>query len=368
MASPNEMRFAGLLGDELAALRTTGHVRHFPAGTTIFSAGDPGDGFHVVESGRVQISAALGSGELRPLATIGPGECFGEMALLDDAPRSAAAIAEIPTQTLFLNRADFLSLLQARPTLALNLIREFSGRMRALNGKYLTEIVQSERLATVGRFASTIVHDFKNPLATIGLAAELAAAPDTPAALRTRAQHQIERQIARMSTMLNELIDFTRPSDRRTFLTPTNFGPFITPILAELREEVANRDVALELLTPAPAVEIQLQPSRLPRLFYNLIANAVDAMPHGGKIFLGFHPAGRELRVELEDTGPGIAPEIAQQLFQPFATHGKSHGTGLGLSIAKRIAEDHGGRLWVESAPGRGAKFCFTLPVSSPPA
>jgi signal transduction histidine kinase len=70
------------------------------------------------------------------------------------------------------------------------------------------------------------------------------------------------------------------------------------------------------------------------------------------------------LRVEVEDTGPGIAPEIEPALFTPFATYGKPHGTGLGLTICKKIAEDHRGRIWAAARePGRGAKFIFTLPV-----
>jgi signal transduction histidine kinase len=87
-------------------------------------------------------------------------------------------------------------------------------------------------------------------------------------------------------------------------------------------------------------------------------------MPDGGKIFLRFAVDGRDLRIEVEDTGRGIAPEIARSLFQPFATHGKTRGTGLGLSICKRIVEDHGGSISARSAPGRGATFIFTLPLA----
>ena len=87
-------------------------------------------------------------------------------------------------------------------------------------------------------------------------------------------------------------------------------------------------------------------------------------MLSGGKIFLRFHINGSELVTEVEDTGPGIAPEIAEKLFQPFATHGKTHGTGLGLSICKKIIEDHGGKISCRSEPGHGAIFCFTLPLA----
>ena len=363
MSSSPEKHFSGLLAEELSVFESIGQVRLFRGGDTVFSAGDPGDGFYVIESGRVNISAVVGNGELRSLAVIGPGDFFGEMAVLDDAKRSATATAETETKTFFLGRDQLIELLEHRPHFALNLIREFSARMRALNKKYLDEIIQAERLAVVGRFAGTIVHDFKNPLTTISLTAELSGSENTPPPVRRRAQHQIARQIVRMTNMLNELIDFTRPSDRRPPLVSVNFADFLTPLLEELRDEIAGRNVILEPVNPPPSVKVRIQSARFPRLFYNLINNAVDAMRGGGKIFLRFKADEGKLQIEIEDTGPGIAPEIAQHLFEPFTTHGKEHGTGLGLSICKKIVEDHDGRIWVRSEAGKGAIFCVTLPL-----
>ena len=364
MSSSSETQFVGALNDELRALGRTGHVRRFGAGEIVFSAGDAGDGFYIVETGRVQISAVVGNGESRVLAVIGAGDFFGEMALLDAAPRSATAKAEIDTEAYYLGREEFLKLLERHPRLALDLIREFSARMRALNQKYLDEIVQAERLAIVGRFAGTIVHDFKNPLQVIGLAAELACSDHTAPPMRHKAADRIARQVERMTNMLQELIEFTKPSGQRPHLQTVNFARYMNPLTEEIRHEIAERGVSLELVNPPPEIDVRVQPQRLSRLFYNLLNNAVDEMSGGGKIFLRFTVEGGELRVEVEDTGRGIAPEIAQTLFQPFATHGKAHGTGLGLTICKKIVEDHGGRIWAHSEPGKGATFCFTLPLA----
>ena len=363
MSSSSESGFVGALNEELRTLGRTGHVRRFHAGETIFSAGDIGDGFYIVESGLVEISAVVGNGESRVLATIGAGDFFGEMAGLDDAPRSANARAAEATEASFLSNDEYLRLLEQRPKFALSLAREISTRMRALDRKYASEIVQAERLAIVGRFASTIVHDFKNPLQVIGLAAELACSEHTAPAMRHKAQDRIARQIDRMTNMLHELIEFTKPSGQRPLLTPVNFPRFMKPLAEEIRQEISTRGVTLELVNPPPDLEVRIQPQRLSRLFYNLLNNAVDEMPDGGKIFLRFATEGGELRVEVEDTGRGIAPEITQTLFQPFTTHGKTHGTGLGLTICKKIVEDHRGRIWAKSEAGKGATFCFTLPV-----
>jgi signal transduction histidine kinase len=363
MPERSDIRFASVLGEEFRLPGNTGRTRKFQAGETIFSAGDPGNGFYVIENGRVQLSAVVGNGETRVLAVCGPGDFFGEMAVLDDAPRSATARAEQETEAFFLSREELLKLLDERPRLALNLIREFSNRMRTLNQKYVAEIVQAERLAVVGRFAGTIVHDFKNPLTIIGLAAELACSDTTAPPMRHKAADRIARQVERMTNMLQELIEFTKPTGQKPFLQTVNFARYMNPLAEEIQHEIAERGVKLELETPPPELEVRVDPQRLSRLFYNLLNNAVDEMSEGGKIFLRFVVEKNELRVEVEDTGKGIAPEIAQSLFQPFATHGKAHGTGLGLTICKKIAEDHGGRIWALSTPGRGATFCFTLPL-----
>jgi signal transduction histidine kinase len=337
--------------------------RTYAAGTTIFATGDPGDGLYVIESGEVQILATIGTNESRPLATLGPGDFLGEMAVLDSAPRSAGARAAKDTVALYVSREDFLQLLDRRPTLALDLIREFSRRMRALNQKYIDEIVQAEVLATVGRFAGTIVHDFKTPLSTIGLYAELAAKEKATPATRAEAADGIARQITRLTDMLNEIIDVTRPSGRTVELTSADFAAFAAPLLLELRAQAEKSDCTLVADAP-PARPVRLNAPRLSRLFFNLVGNASEAMPKGGPITVRFRVEENALHTEVHDAGPGIAPEIMERLFQPFATHGKTKGTGLGLAICRRIAEDHGGRIWARNEPAGGATFGFTLPLA----
>lgn len=345
--------------EDLRALALEGQRREFRRGEVIFSAGDIGDGFYVVEAGQVRISAVVGENEPRVLAMIGPGDFFGEMAVVDDAPRSATATAESDTRAVFVERDKLLTLLVDRPQLALNLIRKFSMRMRALNQKYLDET----RLAVIGRFAGTIVHDFKTPLTIIGLATELACSSETTPPMRTKAQSRITRQVERMTDMLQELIDYTMPKGRQAKLRLMDFSSYMNPLIDEIRPEISDRGVKLALEQFPPNVLVNIDPRRLSRLFYNLINNAIDEMPTGGKVLLRFKELSTELQIDVQDTGRGIAPEIAKSLFKPFTTHGKAHGTGLGLSICKKIVEDHGGRIWATSTPGKGATFSFTIPL-----
>ena len=126
---------------------------------------------------------------------------------------------------------------------------------------------------------------------------------------------------------------------------PADYRQFINELLPELNADAEVKSVRIELQNEPPSVRLRLDARRLRRVFFNLLHNATDVMPEGGKIFLRFQRDEKEVITEMEDTGPGIAPEIADRLFQPFATHGKAHGTGLGLSICKKIVEDHGGRI-----------------------
>ena len=363
MPPSEEIRFARLLHEELSPAEYAAHLRSFRAGEVIFTAGDVGEGLYVIETGRVQISAVTNQGEPRPLAAIGPGDFFGEMAVVDDGPRSATALAETDTTAFYLSRAEMMELLTRHPGLTLTLIRVFSARMRATNLRYLDETIQGERLALVGRSARTMVHDFKNLLVVIRLAAEVAGAATTTTVMRQKARESILGQVDRMTYMLNELIEYARPSGRQPAMSAVSFAPFLTSLVDGIRQELAEGKVSLVLENPPPEIEVSIDAPRLSRVFYNLVHNAMDEMPEGGKITLRFIVNDSELRVDMTDTGKGIAPEILPQLFQPFATHGKAQGTGLGLSICKRIIEDHGGRIWARSDPGQGATFSIVLPL-----
>jgi signal transduction histidine kinase len=248
----------------------------------------------------------------------------------------------------------------------LSLLQLISHRLREFNRQYLNEVVQAEALAVLGRFARGVVHDLKNPLNIIGLTAELAGRPEATPEFRAKAQERIAHQVERISSLVSEILYFTQRGEAIA-LSPTNYAEFINKLFPELRTEVEMRGATLEIDGAPPATMLMLNPKRLARVLFNLVHNATDAMRDGGKIIMRFGQTPREVVTEIADTGPGIAPEILDRLFQAFATHGKEHGTGLGLSICKKIVEDHGGRIWARNEPGRGAVFSFTIPAPKKP-
>lgn len=358
----NSELFRLLAPAELASVRAVAQERTFTTGQEIFREGDPGDGLYVVKSGRVEISGQLNKDQRQILSQVGPGQIFGEMAIIEHLPRSACATATQYTTVIFISRSEMQSLIEKTPALAAALLQLVSHRLRDFNQHYLREVLQTERLAAVGQFARSIIHDLKNPLNIIGLTTELFGRADATDATRASAKERITRQLDRINDLITDMLQFTQ-GGQAIALVPVNYARFIERLIGELQPEFEYRSVTLHCANPPPAVTLQIDAKRLRRVFYNLAHNAAEAMPGEGTLTLRFTQTERELITELADSGPGIAPEIAERLFQPFATHGKAHGSGLGLSICKKIVEDHGGQISARNAHEGGAVFTFSLPL-----
>ncbi|MBI5384927.1 MAG: cyclic nucleotide-binding domain-containing protein [Verrucomicrobia bacterium] len=355
--------FGALSPGELQQLREAAREIRVPAGREIFCEGDAGDGLYVVQSGGVLISAVVGDKERHEFSKIPPGETFGEMAVVDNQPRSACAVAETDSVLYFIPREPLLAVLNRSPQFGLALLQEVTHRLREFNRQYLRKVIHVERMALVGRFASSIVHDLKNPLTIIGIAADLSSLDSATPDSRKTAQKRIRRQVERINAMVSDILEFTRGPGKPLELAATDYAEFLRSVVQEIEHEVTLKGVSIVCQNEPPAVKLLLNPQRLMRVFYNLMFNAVDAMPEGGTIKLRFEVTAQEVITEIEDTGSGLAPEVLNRLFEAFTTYGKPRGTGLGLSITKRIVEEHGGRIDARNVPGGGALFRFALPV-----
>ena len=346
----------------LDLLKRNSRKLSFRKGQVIFREGESSDALYVIEQGSVEISARIGPRERRVFAIFGPGDYFGEIAVIDSKPRSATATAKERTVLACISRDKVWRMFEKTPRLLVTMIHGFSHRLREFDRRYLQELFQHERLALVGRFAQSIVHDFHSPLSNIGFAADLVSHRSVTQKEKTTANAIIRRQVERMTGMIGEVLEFTRSSRSRVVLTVIDFPQFIKEMVAELTPECSRKSIAIKLKTSPPRIRIPLDRHRLPHVFSNLVRNAVDFMPRGGRIMLSFVLGQRDVIIKVEDTGPGISADVSAHLFEPFFTHGKSHGTGLGLSICKRIVEDHEGWISASNKRGGGAVFTFSLP------
>ncbi len=356
--------FNSLAPEELQHLRAVAQERRFTAGSEVFREGDPADGVYFVTEGLVEISGLVAGEIRRVFSQLGPGEIFGEMAAVERQSCPATATALKDTTVYFIPGGEMRALLRRSPAFAFHALQEVSSRLQAFDRIRLDKVVEAERLAVIGNFARSIMHDLITPLTIVGLSIEIAGAPDTTPERRVEARERIRKQICRINDMVAGILEFTRRSQAEAAPTPADYPEFVASVLPELQAEAGARSAVIEIQNEPPAGKILLAAHRLRRVFFNLLKNSTGMMPKGGKIFLRFRADQGEIITEIEDTGPGVAPEIFHRLFQPFAAHGESRGAGLGLSICKKIIEDHHGRIWARSEPGRGAIFCFALPLA----
>ncbi|MCS7089719.1 MAG: cyclic nucleotide-binding domain-containing protein [Verrucomicrobiota bacterium] len=336
---------------------------HLPAGSHLVREGEPGDGLYLLEEGTVEITLATDDACGRILTRLGPGDLFGEMAVLEEKPRSAGAIARTEVRVWFIPREAVLNIIRQCPELTLRFLRELSRRLREFNRIHIEQTLQMERLALLGRFARTIFHDLKSPLNVLQLTAEMGLAPDAAPHCRAEALQRIKRQIERINDSIHEIMLFTEGRAEAELSLSTEYRDFLHSLAEELATETALREVQLNWNSRSwPSGRVRLQPRRLRRVLQNLVHNACDMLSPGGRIELRLFNSSTTAITEVHDNGPGIADEIRPRLFEPFATYGKAQGTGLGLSICRKIIEDHGGTIEAGSSDLGGAMFRFTLP------
>ncbi|MGH2571309.1 MAG: sensor histidine kinase, partial [bacterium] len=221
--------------------------------------------------------------------------------------------------------------------------------------------IDGERLAALGRFATGIVHDFKNPMAVVLGTADLIESREPGNDRLVRQCGVIRTQVDRMNSLARDVLDYAKG---RSVLDVET-----VELDRWLREIAASHAAAFQRAGVKLAVDgsgelhVLFDPARMRRVIDNIVNNAREASRVGDTVTLRWSREELgDIRVEIADQGPGIPAELMERLFDPFVTAGKEGGTGLGLAIARKIVEDHGARLEVESTPGRGATFVLRLP------
>jgi signal transduction histidine kinase len=218
---------------------------------------------------------------------------------------------------------------------------------------------RSESRSEASWLSASILHDLRNPVGTICAGAEMLMALDTMPTQVRRLAANMHRAAGRMRELLMDLASAT-------------YGNRSTPEICNIREIIAAASEAaaaamdnqrVQILLDVPGqIELPLVRSRMKLMFFNLITNALEAMPGGGEVRIGATRSRDYVLVAVEDTGPGIPHEIRDKVFEPFVTAGKENGLGLGLAFSRRAVLDHGGDMWIE--PAAGARFVIRFPLN----
>src|SRR5437868_5602680 len=237
------------------------------------------------------------------------------------------------------------------------------GRMRELE----SQVKQAEQSAVVGRLASAIAHEIRNPLNYINLTLDhlrTSLAPSDPKkrALVEQLTLQLKTEVARINTRITEFLKYSRPATLN--LQPLDLGETLRDSLRIIEAQAAEGGVETSLDAGRARAVVVGDRESLRSLFTNLIINGMQAMEgRGGRLTVRLSADDGRARVSITDTGRGIAADHVDKIFEPYFST-KETGTGLGLAIAKKVVEAHDGTISVESTPGAGTTFTVELPTT----
>jgi len=236
-------------------------------------------------------------------------------------------------------------------------------RMRKNLQKTQRELLDAERLATIGRMASSISHDLRHSLAAVMANAEFLCESNLTPGQREDLYAEIRIAVAQMTDLIESLLEFSRtreslhPSygDIRSALDRAVQGVKAHPEFQRIRIRISGEG----------STEGWFDFKKLERAFLNLLLNACEVVPAGsGKIDIELRRKGESLEIRIEDNGPGIADAVRDRLFEPFVSHGKENGTGMGLTVVQKILQDHGGDVAVEQTSASGTTFRINIPLN----
>jgi PAS domain S-box-containing protein len=223
------------------------------------------------------------------------------------------------------------------------------------------QLLRAERLSAVGKMATRLSHELRNPIASIGGFARLIAKNLPSEDPNQEYLNIIIDEITRVETMMTEMLDFVRPKEPS--FRPTDLNELVRRVVATLQPSIETGQIVVQLELDPGLPSAEVDPLQISQVLVNLMRNGLEAMSPGGTLWVRTGPSEAGVRIEVQDTGAGIPPEHQGRLFDEFFTT-KSAGVGLGLVIAHQTVHHHGGSIELHSQPGEGATFCVHLPIS----
>ena len=358
------------------------HKTLIEAGHIIFVEGEKADRFYIVIGGAVEVWKDYNKPNAEMLAVHGPGHLFGEMALIDEKPRSATIVAGTDTKLLFINRKDFHKIIRENYSIASSIMKSVSSMVRKSNESYVEnlreqnkeleraykelketqeELLRAERLSALGKFSSLILHDIKNPLSILRGYAEMLTISPKEADKVKKYSRKIIQEADRINSMAAELLDFSR-GDIRLSIGVVEIEKFINEFIEGITAKFKAKKINIKTILDFKD-KILMDRDRMMRVFMNLANNSAKAMPDGGEFSIQVSQKDSYLYFEVSDTGEGMNQEVIKKIFEPFFSFSKSGGTGLGMSIVKSIIDAHNGVLSVQSKEFEGTTFTIAIPI-----
>jgi two-component system sensor histidine kinase HydH len=223
----------------------------------------------------------------------------------------------------------------------------------------MEQLLIADRHSSLGRMSAAIVHEIRNPLGAIKGAAE--ALESSVPREREEFLDIIKLESDRLNGLVTDFLRYARP--RSPEMLPTPAHEVIDSVVKLARKQAEQSRVGIEIFAANDLPAVMMDAEQMKQVLLNLILNAIDAMPGGGRLTIDVDRSGDGLVIAIKDTGEGIDPAVRATLFSPFVTT-KARGSGLGLAIAHRLVSQQGGRITADDAVGGGAVFQVWLPLN----
>lgn len=370
--------FPGIKPNEIEELIANSQVHAYAPGSVLCRENAVEDRFYMILEGEVEVTKIINNTEARLLKTLGPGDFFGEMALIHNAPRAATVAAKTPLTTLELDKTGFDRVLHSSNSVAMAMVSEISNRLRSndqmavddlrLRASELAEAYQKLAEQDLARreFLSNIAHELRTPLmAASGYLQMLQKGVMGGDQLATGID-AVARNVQQIVSLVNDILFLQEMELVLPEFQAVDLNEVANVVTEKYKTKAVERDVNLRLF-PSPSLpRVSGDSKSLERALMALVDNAIKFSPKGGDVDVRLSERDDLMVVSVEDHGIGIQKENMARIFDRFY-HLERHeddlfgGIGLGLAITRQVIEQHQGSLNVTSKVGKGSTFTMTL-------
>jgi signal transduction histidine kinase len=370
--------FPGIKAHEIEELIAFSKVRAYPPSSILCRENATEDRFYMILEGEVEVTKVINNTQVRLLKTLGPGDFFGEMALIHNAPRAATVTSKTALTTLELDKAAFDRVLHNSSSIAMAMVSEISNRLRSndqlavddlrMRASELAEAYQklAEQELARREFLSNVAHELRTPLMVAtgylqmlqrGIVSgdQLAAGIDT-----------VARNVQQIATLVNDILFLQEMDLVLPEFQAVDMNEIAKTVTEKYNEKAADRGVKLRF-APRPSLPaVSGDPRSLERALMALVDNAIKFSPLGGDVDIALTEKDDSIRLAVQDKGIGIPKENQPRIFDRFYHLEKNEdnlfsGIGLGLAITRQVIQQHNGNLELESDSGKGTTFTLVL-------
>lgn len=370
--------FPGIKPDEIEELIANSQVHSYLPGAILCRENAVEDRFYMILDGEAEVTKDINNSESRLLTTLAPGDFFGEMALIHNAPRAATVMAKTALTTLELDKYAFDRVIHKSTSIAMAMVSQISNRLREndklavddirMRASELAEAYQKLAEQDLARreFLSNIAHELRTPLMVASGNLQILQRGILKGEQLATGIDTVARNVQQIVTLVNDILflqemDLVLPDFQKVDMNEVGYT-----VVGKYAAAAQERNISLHF-TPSPNLPpVWGDPKSLERALMALVDNAIKFSPQGGDVKINLSKNDAWVLVSVEDHGIGIAKENLARIFDRFYHLERSGdhlfgGIGLGLAITRQVIQQHQGSLDVDSTPGKGSTFTMTL-------